>query len=160
MSAIAAAVAGAVGGAVANVVSQATGVAIGPPRMWSHGLFDCCQDCNLCMKGCFCPCCLYGENVEKFDASSCFCNCVLWLSLGGYTTPIEAACRRGAMRARYYIQGSEFEDFCVHLFCFPCAIIQESQEIRHVFMDVSKQAYANFGQSQINTRMGGPSMMF
>ena len=52
---------------------------INPPKMWSSGLCDCCQDCGVCLCGLLFPCCLFGRNASRFNDDSCLANCLCYL---------------------------------------------------------------------------------
>lgn len=98
---------------------------------WSSGPFDCSQDCNSFALALFCPCILYGRNVNIMKKKGvcrpacvyCCCRFTLFKScaLGTIT--------RIRIRARYGIVGDSTGDCLMHCCCSPCALSQEYREI-------------------------------
>ncbi|UJR34783.1 hypothetical protein I4U23_027564 [Adineta vaga] len=75
-------------------------------------LFDCFDDGDICLYGCFCSVCLYGQNAERIDESSCFVHMT----------------KRKALRERFDLL-EDCDDCLVTTFCSSCAICQEAREL-------------------------------
>eukprot|EP00937_MAST-01D_sp_MAST-1D-sp2_P002148 g2148.t1 len=111
------------------------------PGRWTSGLFDCCDDLETCCWGTWCTACLYGQNAQKIDGSSCPLCCVCWSLVSQISGGpcLVAGPKRSKMRAAYALPptdicccGEEFDDFVVHcLPCtMPCAVCQEARELQ------------------------------
>lgn len=98
-------------------------------KKWSTDLCQCTSDCGTWCLGFWCPCVLFGQNVNKAfgdNAAGCaagwfFLTPILNWSLGGT--------KRTAMRIRYDVDGKGCEDVCTHFWCTSCALAQEAREI-------------------------------
>ncbi|XP_074546799.1 placenta associated 8, tandem duplicate 2 [Halichoeres trimaculatus] len=77
-------------------------------------LFDCCDDCGVCLCGLFCHCCL-GCTIASDMDECCLC---------GLGMPI-----RSVYRTKYNIEGSMCNDFMVTWCCSPCASCQLRRDI-------------------------------
>lgn len=114
---------------------------------WSSGLFDCCQDTDSCLLGLFCPCVLFGKNVEKLHSRPFFGPCCIHCVLGGgvafgaswvvgpaafWLTLVSCyACGyRTEIRSKYHLQPRPCGDCATHFWCHPCAICQETREMK------------------------------
>ncbi|CAF4124369.1 unnamed protein product [Rotaria sordida] len=98
---------------------------------WSTGLFDCFDDCGVCLYGYCCAPCLFGENAEKIDGSNCCGSCCLWYLLA----QCSLCClihmgKRQALRNRYGLD-EDCNDCLATTFCAPCAICQEARELKY-----------------------------
>ncbi|EJD37523.1 PLAC8-domain-containing protein [Auricularia subglabra TFB-10046 SS5] len=112
-------------------------------REWSEGICGCCGAFGTCIYATCCPCMVYGKNKsrrEQLDqtgtahaggGSACGGDCCLHaaLLLCGLGWILQIG-ERGATRRRYGIGGGCFGDCCAVFWCNPCALTQESQEIR------------------------------
>ncbi len=96
---------------------------------WSSSICDCCIEPGMCLTGTFCPCILFGKNVENLTNKSCclnaFCCCILPCSLF-----LRAPYRR-RIRNRWQLETDTCNDCCVSLWCPLCALCQETREIRY-----------------------------
>eukprot|EP00271_Cylindrocystis_brebissonii_P009340 TRINITY_DN240_c0_g1_i1.p1 TRINITY_DN240_c0_g1~~TRINITY_DN240_c0_g1_i1.p1 ORF type:complete len:179 (-),score=19.64 TRINITY_DN240_c0_g1_i1:1937-2473(-) len=114
---------------------------------WNTGIFDCYQDRNSCLLGLFCPCVLFGQNVESLHGRACLGPCFLHcISLGCvavwlvpiigpaayWLTPISCyACGyRTEIRSKYHLTDRPFGDCCTHFLCHPCALCQEHRQMK------------------------------
>ncbi|CAI7777354.1 unnamed protein product [Closterium sp. NIES-54] len=114
---------------------------------WSTNLFDCSTDPKSCYLGCFCPCVLFGQNVQRLHGRQCFGPCVMHCLLGGcivwaaystlgpgafWCTPISCyACNyRSELRAKYHLKAEPAGDCPTHFLCHPCALCQEHRELQ------------------------------
>jgi Cys-rich protein (TIGR01571 family) len=93
---------------------------------FQHGLFGCFDNCSVCIITYLVPCYTAGKVAEKVGESFLL-HCLLTF------VPIaDIICRtivRGKVRQQRNIEGSQISDCCLHLFCAPCALCQEAQEI-------------------------------
>ncbi|CAI5482122.1 unnamed protein product [Closterium sp. Yama58-4] len=97
--------------------------------------------------GCFCPCVLFGQNVQRLHGRQCFGPCVMHCLLGGcivwaaystlgpaafWCTPISCyACNyRSELRAKYHLKAEPAGDCPTHFLCHPCALCQEHRELQ------------------------------
>ncbi|CAM0877647.1 unnamed protein product [Alopecurus aequalis] len=123
----------------------ATGFPVGatppPPRaragqgaVWSSGLCDCCDDCELCCITCWCPCITFGKVAEIVDRGSTSC-----VSAGALYTLLAllTGCQwvysctyRAKLRAQYELPDEPCCDCCVNFCCEPCALCQEYKELK------------------------------
>ncbi|KAJ7595362.1 PLAC8-domain-containing protein [Mycena floridula] len=112
-------------------------------RDWSNGVCDCCDAPGTCLLAWFCPCIAYGKNKQRLEhlahrghphpsgGSCCTGSCMLHLLLNTCGAAVFlSCCNRGDTRKRYGIKGGSCGDCCLSLWCGPCALTQESQEIR------------------------------
>ncbi|CAF1010493.1 unnamed protein product [Adineta steineri] len=99
-------------------------------NQWSSGLFDCFNDCNICLYGYCCTPCLYGENAEKIDGSSCCGSCCIWYLLSSVSLCCIAHMgKRQALRNRFGLP-EDCNDCAATTFCIPCAVCQEARELK------------------------------
>jgi len=107
-------------------------------RVFYHGLSDCCKSPQDCCNALCCPCCAIGSNhqLRSDRGYKCWvCNAPCWVTgcmmclcpciICFYTSAL-----RGHNRRTMGIAGTYWEDCCLHCFCFPCAITQESLELQ------------------------------
>ena len=97
-------------------------------KTWSHSLFLCCDDCGLCVITSLLPCITFGMNARTAGVGSCplytvcclvpVVNCVLLQRV------------RTAIRMRYGLSGSAFNDFLLGCLFAPCTILQEAKELK------------------------------
>lgn len=98
-------------------------------KKWSTDLCQCTGDCGTWCLGFWCPCALFGQNVNKafgdnaagFGTAWCVMTPLLNWSFGGT--------KRTAMRIKYDVDGTGGEDVCTHFLCTSCALAQEAREI-------------------------------
>jgi len=115
---------------VANALTQAADV-MGPPKEpqpWKSSIFDCFKDIPNCCMGFCCPCVLFGMNQRALDGGDqCAYTCI-------YCAVNQSPClvhypRRQEFRRRYHLQ-EDLPDLCASWCCSPCAICQESREMK------------------------------
>ncbi|CAF1395598.1 unnamed protein product [Rotaria sp. Silwood1] len=98
---------------------------------WNSGLFDCFNDCGICLYGYCCTPCLFGENAERIDGSSCCGSCCLWYLLSGFSLCcLIHMSKRRALRNRFSLE-EDCNDCLATTFCAPCAICQEARELKY-----------------------------
>ncbi|XP_062305730.1 cornifelin homolog isoform X2 [Osmerus eperlanus] len=100
-------------------------------EMWSSGMFDCCQDTQICCLGFWCPCCLACQVSSGLGESHCL-PLLDWISGGPYPPlipPISLALR-STLRERYRIQGSIADDCCMVTCCSSCSWCQMARELK------------------------------
>ncbi|CAG8514746.1 9298_t:CDS:2 [Diversispora eburnea] len=95
----------------------------GVSRPWKYAI----------MTSCF-PCITYGQNKAALNpGDSCCCNSFIYCALECcFLWWIPAASTRGAIRARYNIEGSGCGDCMAHICCPCCALVQEARELREL----------------------------
>ncbi|CAG8514766.1 9299_t:CDS:2 [Diversispora eburnea] len=106
---------------VTQMNTPAGTIAIGAPRPWKHAIVTW-----------YFPCITYGQNKTQLEPSaSCFWNGLIYCVLDGMLLCwIPAAENRGAIRARYNIEGSGCGDCMAHFCCACCALVQEARELK------------------------------
>jgi len=128
-----------------------------PIGRWSDNCTQCFDNCGICCLATFCPCFRWAQTLSRIGLMSyekafliyIFFTAIAsvfatlhfltnsfwyWLALQAplLCLVVVRTYYRTRIRAIYAIPGSEFEDFCCHLFCRECQI---SQEARHVDRD-------------------------
>jgi len=93
---------------------------------FQHGLFGCFGNCCVCICTWFCPCYVAGKIAEKVGESCLLCGLATLCPIADIVTRFII---RGKVREQKGIPGSALMDCLVVLFCFPCAICQEAQEV-------------------------------
>lgn len=111
-----------------------------PLTPFQTGLCDCGQDCCTFLLALFVPCVVAGQNEELKTggnpgcACTCLTGCSIFLCASFFSVPCLfnwwLGTRRSDTRYRYRISGDACEDFMCHCCCSPCALTQESLEIR------------------------------
>ncbi len=100
-------------------------------RIFLGGLFDCFNDVGICIYGWCCPPCLYGENAEKIDGSSCCGQACAWCLLAECSLCwLIHMGKRESLRRRYGLQ-EDCNDCLATAFCAACAICQEARELKY-----------------------------
>jgi len=97
-----------------------------------ESLCGCLNDAHICCYGCWCCCCLYGQNAAKIDNhSTCLTHCCAYslMSLIGCCCFIHAV-ERGQLREKYGLEEHVCGDCFITCCCAPCAICQEAREIK------------------------------
>ncbi|CAF0809716.1 unnamed protein product [Adineta ricciae] len=101
-------------------------------QAWKESVCDCFHDGQICCYGCWCCCCLYGENVAKLENNSrCFTHCCVYtlLSMFGCCCLIHSA-KRARLRQRYGLVEDACGDCFITCCCPACAICQEAREMK------------------------------
>ncbi|KAF0501866.1 PLAC8-domain-containing protein [Gigaspora margarita] len=113
-----------------QIVQEKTDVP-GQPRQWKSKLFDCFSKPVLCLKTFCFPCITYGQTkVMLNNDKGCFINgCIYCCSINYSIYWLVGGMTRSDIRTRHNIEGSYLCDYCTHLWCFPCALIQEHREV-------------------------------
>jgi len=105
---------------------------------WQYSLFDCFEgEDNLCLKGTFCPCFVYGkvsnrmrnpslQNYERFNS-----DCITWYAANFCCSLglIVQCMKQGELRQQFSIKGSAGEDCLVSFFCHCCSLIRMEKEV-------------------------------
>ncbi|KAH7284747.1 hypothetical protein KP509_34G068700 [Ceratopteris richardii] len=118
------------------------------PQPWSTGICACFNDMKSCCLGLWCPCILFGRNVEVLEGRPWTGPCLmhaLLLSVAagiGYSlthgtllgllvscVPCYACGYRKILRTKYNLEDAPCGDFLTHLCCHQCALCQEYREI-------------------------------
>ncbi|MCO5614057.1 hypothetical protein L7F22_068338 [Adiantum nelumboides] len=117
-------------------------------QAWSSGICACCDDMRSCCLGLWCPCILFGRNVEVLEGrpwtGPCLMHALLWsvaagigcsvthwtlLGLLASCVPCYACGYRKILRSKYNLEDAPCGDFLTHLCCHQCALCQEYREI-------------------------------
>eukprot|EP00244_Chara_vulgaris_P006997 TRINITY_DN2632_c0_g2_i1.p1 TRINITY_DN2632_c0_g2~~TRINITY_DN2632_c0_g2_i1.p1 ORF type:complete len:220 (-),score=18.44 TRINITY_DN2632_c0_g2_i1:486-1145(-) len=133
-----------------------------PPQneAWSTGILDCTKDWESCRMGLFCPCVLFGRNVERVNQTPwtgpCICHAVC--VEGGAATAIGAliyfhfqqlvipfifwwlcglymAGPRSELQRKYRLESQPCDPAIVHCLLHCCALCQEHREMQARLLD-------------------------
>lgn len=114
---------------------------VGGTQEWKHGLFQCLGDVGLTLVSCFMPCTVYARNNSRYQhllmndgvphpelGDTCNKDCLMSAvcCIGWY---LESRTRT-RIRERYSIEGSRLGDTLAACCCAPCALTQESRQLR------------------------------
>ncbi|KAM4796433.1 cornifelin homolog [Rhinophrynus dorsalis] len=100
--------------------ARAPSGALIPTGDWNSRLFDCCEDCGICLFGFFFPTCLSCYVAHKYGE-----NCLLPCVPGGL------AALRTHIRLSYGISGSVCNDALLMCFCGCCENCRMAREVRY-----------------------------
>ncbi|KAK9105939.1 hypothetical protein Scep_022783 [Stephania cephalantha] len=126
---------------------------------WSTGLCDCNEDTGNCFLTCFCPCISFGRIAEIADEGSFSCGacCALYVLVHLLTSRLGAVLLscvyRRKLKKQYNLEGNDCTDFCLHLWCSPCATCQEYRELQHQGFDLTKGWDGNVGKRRAGVEM-------
>jgi Cys-rich protein (TIGR01571 family) len=86
------------------------------------------SECNMsvCLQGLFCPCYLFGKNVERVEGQRYVRSCLCYLACCG---SCNHSVSRRKLRVKYNLPEEPFNDCCIAWCCGPCGLCQESLEI-------------------------------
>ncbi|UJR20411.1 hypothetical protein I4U23_023542 [Adineta vaga] len=98
-------------------------------REWNESLFGCFDDFGTCLCGWCCAPCLYGQNAEKIDGSSCCCQCFLYtILIPCYLCWVPHCLKRKTLREKYGLrEDPSCGDCLTTFFCGECALCQEAR---------------------------------
>lgn len=106
-------------------------LAVTMSRTWTYGIYNCWDDCSLCVFVFLCPACAFGKNASAVG-ESCFL-----FTLTQYVPGLNLFTRayiRKKIREEKQIEGTFCDDLKVHWSCACCygilAIIQETRELQ------------------------------
>ncbi|CAF0759820.1 unnamed protein product [Adineta steineri] len=100
-------------------------------RPWNESLFGCFSDIKTCCYGFWCLPCLFGDNVEKIDGSSCVgCCLAYWASSTCFLCWIPHMMKRKVLRQKYLLEEEPCHDCLVTACCGPCAVCQAARELK------------------------------
>ncbi|KAL2635051.1 hypothetical protein R1flu_006530 [Riccia fluitans] len=107
---------------------------------WSSKLIDykeITKDPVTCAWGTFCPCVLFGRNVNRItDGQTSFMKaCLTEIVMGGCLCwccclPFYAAQFREQLRKKQNLPMDPYSDVHSHMFCHPCALCQEERQLQ------------------------------
>jgi len=96
---------------------------------WTTGIFDCCPSPFLheCLLSCFLSTYQIARNRSAIQAQECGCKDCFYSTMCPFCCGILV---RREIRDMYGINGSILSDSCAYFCCFPCAIAQDSREMK------------------------------
>lgn len=142
------------------------------PKAWRNELCDCCAPpggCGNCCCSFFCMSCKYGSIAGTLEAQDVCCggngcgSCCLYCVLDALVIiPLSCVLRmqaRDAIRSKYHLEEDGCSTCCIVLFCGPCALAQEYNEVvsRRQVMTVVSVPPAGRVMSMVGTPMAGPN---
>ena len=113
-------------------------------HQWSHGLCGCFNNVNICLISWLLPCVTFGQTQDKLLGRSCgLYGCLFAVPILGC---ILQADQREVLRGLRGIPGSILQDCLMVMFCTPCTLTQEAQEVEQLHAEeFARQAGAEFG---------------
>ncbi|KAK1800720.1 hypothetical protein P4O66_005911, partial [Electrophorus voltai] len=122
----------------ATVVVQQTTMMTGTKTTeWSSGLCQCCEDMDSCCYAYWCCPCFACSTTSEFREAMCLPLIdilgpgLLEASGMAVCVPPVTLSMRAAVRNKYEIRGSMFEDIMISCFCIWCSWCQMHREIKH-----------------------------
>lgn len=99
---------------------------------FSESLFGCFDDWSSCCYGYWCLPCLFGTNAEKINDQNCCLMCCAYSCLTScYLCWLPHIFERKALREKHGLrEDSTCGDIPATICCGPCAICQESREMK------------------------------
>ncbi|ESP00582.1 hypothetical protein LOTGIDRAFT_203561 [Lottia gigantea] len=95
---------------------------------WQHSIFGCFDNLGVCIITYFVPCYTFARTSEQVGESCLLCGILYFIPLVDIFAVVSV---RGKVREHKGIGGSCLEDLLYHVFCHPCALVQEAQEMQH-----------------------------
>ncbi|XP_071153301.1 uncharacterized protein [Mytilus edulis] len=93
---------------------------------WKSELFGCFKNSYLSLMTYVAPCYVAGRNAEEVGYSCKTLGVLFFVPfIGSYYNSV----MRTRIREQNRIDGNRLKDFCVHTFCYYCALIQDAQEL-------------------------------
>jgi len=104
---------------------------------WTNDIFDCFKgEDNLCLKGFFCPCFVFGKTQARIRDPSLASyerinnDCLLWVAANCcHVSWLLTFMKRSEIRQSYNIKGDSVTDCLFSAFCHCCALIQQEKEV-------------------------------
>ncbi|RDL31174.1 PLAC8 family protein [Venustampulla echinocandica] len=108
---------------------------------WTSDIFNCLDggldgNDNLCLKGTFCPCFVYGKTAARMRDPSLTGydrinnDCLFWAGASYCGLQwVLTFLKRGEIRENYHIQGDALTDCLFSAFCGCCSVIQHEKEV-------------------------------
>lgn len=130
------------------------------PQPWKAGLFECCNDPEICCMGmCMCPC-LYGCNTSTLRGMGCFLDSLAYmLPLPPFLLCAYMASNfRRELRTNFNLIEEPCSDGVVHTFCGPCALCQEAYELKAQGYGMGMGGMGMGGMGMGGMGMGGMGM--
>jgi len=87
-------------------------------------LFDCCNDIDICLYTCFCPCCQNGSNIAKIRSEDC--------GLFHVCCSFSPFWVHQMIKENKKISKRGCDDCLVYTFCCCFGICQDSRELKNV----------------------------
>lgn len=94
---------------------------------FTYGLCGCFDNVGVCILTFLVPCYTVGKTADALGDSCLFCGAVYPLM-----PCVVGASLRARIREKKNIDGDSLHDCLVHLFCPPCAAVQDHREIAYV----------------------------
>lgn len=110
---------------------------------FQYGLFGCFSNIGLCVITFVAPCYTAGKVAEKVGERF-LPHFIITCFLPEIGDILQAMVRQ-KIRLQKNIEGSLFKDFCIHLWCMPCALVQEANEVgADISLDAITEDIHNF----------------
>jgi len=93
---------------------------------WDTGICDCCDDVKVCCTSWFCHICNVAYQRSATEDRECTCGDCMFVWCYPHGAMVAT---RGAIRAKYQIEGSCCGDWCTLTFCTVCAIAQQTRQL-------------------------------
>ncbi|CAF4539734.1 unnamed protein product [Rotaria socialis] len=98
---------------------------------WTTPLSGCFDDVDTCVYGLWCLPCLFGQNAKQIDGTDCTTMCCLYSLLGCLGMCwIPHVLKRKILRQKYSLREEPCEDSFATCCCGPCAVCQETRELK------------------------------
>ncbi|KAK6180287.1 hypothetical protein SNE40_012472 [Patella caerulea] len=94
---------------------------------WQHSILGCFDNMGICIITYFVPCYTFGKNSEQVGESCILCGLLYFIPVVDLVALVSV---RGKVRQQSNIPGSCFGDLLAVIFCHPCALAQEAQELQ------------------------------
>lgn len=96
------------------------------------GLYDCCDDCNICCYGWWCTARLYAKNAQQINGTNYDEAFFTYLNSGQDACPwIPVTATRKALREKYGLPEEPCDDCTVIFWCAPCSVCQAARELKY-----------------------------
>ena len=103
---------------------------------WDESLFGCFNNFGICALSYFLPCYVNGKNAEAIEKGFFLNCCGMLIPIVNIVLRVQL---RKEIRHRQNIDGTRCNDILAIFFCSCCTIIQEANEVKHMFGEDNMQ---------------------